>query len=187
MRAVRVPKTTVQEPEDKREDQDEEGLSQLPRDSATFNELEKLMGEQDKQLVNEDDTFSFEALESRLKTPMRAVRVPKTTVQEPEDKREDQDEEVHQSEDDAEDSFESLEARLKTPVRIRTTHRFRDESEQDSSLNHTPIKETTLNEDSAWVSAELANLPGNPILATPTIKSSSPSNLAADDNEAQIP
>ena len=40
--------------------------------------------------------------------------------------------------------------------------------------------------DSAWVSAELANLPGNPILATPTIKSSSTSNLAADDNEAQV-
>ena len=33
------------------------------------------------------------------------------------------DEEVHQSEEDAEDSFECLEARLKTPVRITTTHR----------------------------------------------------------------
>jgi len=162
-------------------------LSQLPRDSATFSELEKLMGEQDKHLVNEDDTFSFEALESRLKTPLRAVRVPKSTVQEPEDNREEQDEEVHQSEEDAEDSFECLEARLKTPVRITTTHRFRDDSEQDTSPNRTPIKETTLNEDSAWVSAELANLPGNPILATPTIKSSSTSNLTAENDEAQIP
>merc|ERR1719239_475186 len=117
---------------------------------------------------------------------MRAVRVPKTTVQEPEDNREEQDEEVHQSKEDAEDSFECLEARLKIPVRITTTHRFRDDSEQDTSPNRTPIKETTLNEDSAWVSAELANLPGNPILATPTIKSSSTSNLTAENDEAQI-
>ena len=35
------------------------------RDSATFCELEKLMGDSDKQLLNEDDTFSFEAMECR--------------------------------------------------------------------------------------------------------------------------
>ena len=29
------------------------------------------MGEQDKELVNEDDTGSFEALERRMKTPLR--------------------------------------------------------------------------------------------------------------------
>ena len=56
-------------------------LSQLPRDSATFAELEKMMNDDDKQCANEDDTDSFEALESRLKTPYKSV--PSNLVFEP--------------------------------------------------------------------------------------------------------
>merc|ERR1719342_808735 len=46
-------------------------LSQLPRESATFAELEKMMNENDKKYINDDDTFSFEALEDRLRTPYK--------------------------------------------------------------------------------------------------------------------
>ena len=41
------------------------------RDSATFLELEKLMHDKDKDLLREDDTGSFEAMELRLKTPRK--------------------------------------------------------------------------------------------------------------------
>jgi len=46
-------------------------MSQLPRESATFAELEKLMTDDDRNNINEDDTGSFEALEKRLRTPLR--------------------------------------------------------------------------------------------------------------------
>jgi len=46
-------------------------MSQLPRESATFAELEKLMTDDDKKIANEDDTDSFEAMEKRMKTPSR--------------------------------------------------------------------------------------------------------------------
>jgi len=46
-------------------------MAQLPRESATFAELEKLMTDDDKKIANEDDTDSFEALEKRMKTPSR--------------------------------------------------------------------------------------------------------------------
>jgi len=110
-------------------------LTQLPRDSATFCELEKLMGDSDKQLLNEDDTFSFEAMECRLKTPMKIA----TTHRLPQ---------------------EEIEEEIKP---------FTDE--KNSSLSVTPIKENTFSD-------ELSNLPSDPILSTPTIKSSSMSNLA---------
>ena len=45
----------------------------MSRESATYAELQDLMGEGDRELMNEDDTQSFEALELRLRTPMRAV------------------------------------------------------------------------------------------------------------------
>lgn len=51
-------------------------MSQLPRESATFAELEKLMTEDDKKFANEDDTDSFEAMEKRMKTPSRSKLVP---------------------------------------------------------------------------------------------------------------
>jgi len=51
-------------------------MSQLPRESATFAELEKLMTEDDKKFANEDDTDSFEAMEKRMKTPSRGKLVP---------------------------------------------------------------------------------------------------------------
>merc|ERR1719348_2436493 len=46
-------------------------VSQLPRDSVTFQELQRMMNEEEQRCVAEDDTSSFEALESRLKTPKR--------------------------------------------------------------------------------------------------------------------
>ena len=46
-------------------------LSQLPRESATFAELERMMNENDKKFINDDDTYSFEALENRLRTPYK--------------------------------------------------------------------------------------------------------------------
>ena len=46
-------------------------LTQLPRESATFAELEKMMTENDRDCVNDDDTMSFEALESRMRTPYK--------------------------------------------------------------------------------------------------------------------
>ena len=48
-------------------------LSILHRDSATFLELEKLMHDKDKDLLKEDDTGSFEAMELRLKTPRNVI------------------------------------------------------------------------------------------------------------------
>jgi hypothetical protein len=48
------------------------------RESATYAELAGLMGPADRELMDEDDTQSFEALELRLKTPMRPV--PKSRV-----------------------------------------------------------------------------------------------------------
>ena len=41
------------------------------RDSATFAELEKMMTENDRDCANDDDTMSFEALESRMRTPYK--------------------------------------------------------------------------------------------------------------------
>lgn len=52
-------------------------MSQLPRESATFAELEKLMTDDDKKIANEDDTDSFEAMEKRMKTPSRSKLVSK--------------------------------------------------------------------------------------------------------------
>jgi len=46
-------------------------MSQLPRESATFAELEKLMTDADKKFVNDDDTDSFEAMEKRMRTPSK--------------------------------------------------------------------------------------------------------------------
>lgn len=46
-------------------------MSQLPRESATFAELEKLMTDDDKKFANDDDTDSFEAMEKRMKTPSK--------------------------------------------------------------------------------------------------------------------
>ena len=46
-------------------------LTQLPRESATFAELERMMNEDDKKCANDDDTMSFEALENRLRTPYK--------------------------------------------------------------------------------------------------------------------
>merc|ERR1719470_228819 len=46
-------------------------MSQLPRESATFAELEKLMTDDDKRFANDDDTDSFEAMEKRMKTPSK--------------------------------------------------------------------------------------------------------------------
>jgi len=51
-------------------------VSQLPRDSLTFPELLKMMNEEDKEATREDDTQSFEALETRLRTPKRGAREP---------------------------------------------------------------------------------------------------------------
>jgi len=52
-------------------------MSQLPRESATFAELEKMMTDDDKKIANEDDTDSFEAMEKRMKTPSRSKLVSK--------------------------------------------------------------------------------------------------------------
>ena len=41
------------------------------RDSATFAELEKMMTENDRDCANDDDTMSFETLESRMRTPYK--------------------------------------------------------------------------------------------------------------------
>ena len=41
------------------------------RDSATFAELEKMMTDNDRDCANDDDTMSFEALESRMRTPYK--------------------------------------------------------------------------------------------------------------------
>merc|ERR1719348_366184 len=46
-------------------------VSQLPPDSVTFQELQRMMNEEEQCCVADDDTSSFEALESRLKTPKR--------------------------------------------------------------------------------------------------------------------
>jgi len=46
-------------------------LTQLPRDSATFAELEKMMTDNDRDCANDDDTMSFETLESRMRTPYK--------------------------------------------------------------------------------------------------------------------
>merc|ERR1719470_688744 len=46
-------------------------MSELPRESATFAELEKLMTDDDKRFANDDDTDSFEAMEKRMKTPSK--------------------------------------------------------------------------------------------------------------------
>ena len=43
------------------------------RESATYAELAGLMGPTDKELMEEDSTLSFEALEARLRTPLRPV------------------------------------------------------------------------------------------------------------------
>ena len=43
----------------------------LPRESATFAELQRMMTDKDKDLMDDDDTDSFEALESRLRTPYK--------------------------------------------------------------------------------------------------------------------
>ncbi len=53
-------------------------LAPVVRESATYAELAGLMGPADRELMDEDDTQSFEALELRLKTPMRPV--PKSRV-----------------------------------------------------------------------------------------------------------
>ena len=58
-------------------------MSQLPRESATFAELEKLMTDDDKKCVNDDDTDSFEAMEKRMKTPSKVKlggKVPKRAI-----------------------------------------------------------------------------------------------------------
>ena len=43
----------------------------FPRESATFAELQRMMTDSDKDLMDDDDTDSFEALESRLRTPYK--------------------------------------------------------------------------------------------------------------------
>merc|ERR1719481_1863214 len=53
-------------------------MAQLPRESATFAELEKLMTDDDKKIANEDDTDSFEAMEKRMKTPSKTKLIPNT-------------------------------------------------------------------------------------------------------------
>jgi hypothetical protein len=52
--------------------------ARVVRESATYAELAGLMGPADRELMDEDDTQSFEALELRLKTPIRPV--PKSRV-----------------------------------------------------------------------------------------------------------
>ena len=59
----------------------------FPRESATFAELQRMMTDSDKDLMDDDDTDSFEALESRLRTPYK--KRPSTLV---EDKNENHDE-----------------------------------------------------------------------------------------------
>eukprot|EP00092_Neocalanus_flemingeri_P001176 GFUD01001253.1.p1 GENE.GFUD01001253.1~~GFUD01001253.1.p1 ORF type:complete len:711 (-),score=193.25 GFUD01001253.1:100-2232(-) len=50
-------------------------MAQLPRESATFAELEKLMTDDDKRFANDDNTDSFEAIERRMKTPSKVKLV----------------------------------------------------------------------------------------------------------------
>ena len=67
-------------------------LTQLPRESATFAELQKMMTDSDKNLMDDDDTDSFEALESRLKTPYKKRPSPLLEEKKKEENNENHDE-----------------------------------------------------------------------------------------------
>ncbi len=47
------------------------------RESSTYAELEGLMGVADRELLEDDNTESFEALEMRLRTPVRPTVRPR--------------------------------------------------------------------------------------------------------------
>ena len=49
-------------------------VGSLHRQSVHFKELQKQMNENDKRHVNDDDTDSFEAMEKRMKTPVKKVK-----------------------------------------------------------------------------------------------------------------
>ena len=49
-------------------------VGNLHRQSIHFKELQKQMNENDKRHVNDDDTDSFEAMEKRMKTPVKKVK-----------------------------------------------------------------------------------------------------------------
>ena len=49
-------------------------VGNLHRQSVHFKELQKQMNENDKRHVNDDDTDSFEAMEKRMKTPVKKVK-----------------------------------------------------------------------------------------------------------------
>ena len=50
-------------------------VGSLHRQSVHFKELQKQMNENDKRHVNDDDTDSFEAMERRMKTPVKKVKM----------------------------------------------------------------------------------------------------------------
>lgn len=50
------------------------------RESSTYAELEGLMGVADRELLEDDNTESFEALEMRLRTPVRPTMRPLVCV-----------------------------------------------------------------------------------------------------------
>ena len=49
-------------------------VGSLHRQSVHFKELQRQMNENDKRHVNDDDTDSFEAMEKRMKTPVKKVK-----------------------------------------------------------------------------------------------------------------
>ncbi|XP_023344238.1 uncharacterized protein LOC111713575 isoform X3 [Eurytemora carolleeae] len=138
-------------------------LNQLPRDSATFLELEKMMGEKDQFLVNEDDTFSFEALECRVRTPMRPpVRITCT---------------ARFSEDLANDTKGVLEAVERVCA---------NEDKEEKKVETKQGTDISTKQSNAELELELENLPLNPILGTSTLRSMSMSNLDPETENFEV-
>eukprot|EP00088_Acartia_fossae_P055299 TRINITY_DN6418_c0_g1_i1.p1 TRINITY_DN6418_c0_g1~~TRINITY_DN6418_c0_g1_i1.p1 ORF type:complete len:768 (+),score=204.30 TRINITY_DN6418_c0_g1_i1:34-2337(+) len=160
-------------------------INHLPRDSATFLELERLMHDKDKDLLKEDDTSSFEAMELRLKTPRRPQNVQKTKLEDVE--------KVEDGKDPSEaDIEEEINEEVCTPDRERfkvmltLTPKFYKEDKDDEESNKKEFvpKSDLIKGD---LLEDFENMPTNAKLATPTIKSKSMTNLTEEKAQEAEP
>lgn len=177
-------------------------INQLPRDSATFLELEKLMNDKDKDLLREDDTGSFEAMELRLKTPRKPVLVDMLSRSEKDvddvssaDKGKQEeveiDTECEENKDkvseDSSDHDENTDDENGSPVRDRfkvmltLTPVFSKKDERESIDSEVFTPKSDLLQGNLL--DEFNKMPTNAKLATPAIKSQSMSDLTKDDEE----
>jgi len=167
-------------------------INQLPRDSSTFLELERLMNDKDKNLLREDDTGSFEAMELRLKTPRKPVLSDMLSGTEKFDKKGEENVEVEaeceekqfeNSTDNGQNSDNEhtspVRDRFKVMLTLTPVFSKKDELESVESEVFTPKSDLL----QGILLDEFNKMPTNAKLATPTIKSQSMSDLTKDDEE----